>query len=98
SSLLYKENIDKYSTSVIQEKCREFSIDYKTLDIAPEANCDFTASIEDLSNITSKFDVIILLGIIEHVEKIWKVPQQIYNILNDKGKVFINTPFMMKVH
>lgn len=83
--------------SLIKTFCHDNSIFYKSLDIIP-GRADYTASVEDLSTINEKFDVIILLSVLEHVRKLHKVPDSLFNALNDKGKVFINTPFMFKIH
>jgi hypothetical protein len=94
----YKESAQEFSTAIIGETCEKNNIKYKTLDIISESKCDYIGSVEDLSFIEEKFDVIIMLGIIEHVPKLWKIPQSIYNATNSNANVFINTPFMFKVH
>jgi hypothetical protein len=83
--------------SLIKSFCQENSISYKSLDIIP-GRADYTASVEDLSVLNEKFDVIILLSVLEHVRHLHKTPDSLFNALNEKGKVFINTPFMFKVH
>lgn len=98
SHSLYTESFSDFDTGIIRKTCHENYIHYKTLDIDPDAKCDYTCSIEDLSSITEKFDIIILLGIIEHVRQVWKVPEQLASICTSKAKVYLNTPFMMKVH
>lgn len=39
-----------------------------------------------------------MLSVLEHVENIFAVPQELYNITKPGSLVFINTPFLFKVH
>jgi SAM-dependent methyltransferase len=94
----YKEKYDEFSTKIIQDTCLENKIYYKTLDIIPDFGCNYTGTIEDLSFINEKFDIVILLGIIEHVQKIHLVPDELKKITTENGILFINTPYMFKIH
>jgi cyclopropane fatty-acyl-phospholipid synthase-like methyltransferase len=96
SSSVYNEKIEEYNTSIISKFCKDNSIQYETLDIAGNAN--YIGSIENMEFINKKFDIIIALGVLEHVANIFSVPSQIYNHLNDFGKFFVNVPFLFKVH
>ena len=79
--------------------CKEKNINYQTLDINPLAKTNYTGSIEDLSILHNEiFDVVILLSVLEHVENIFAVPQELYNITKTGSLVFINTPFLFKIH
>lgn len=101
SSNLYKENqycCGDISTSIIGSEARRLGHSYKTLDI--EGTADFLCSIEEVSSHVGqeKFDVIVLLGIIEHVANIHLLSEEFFKITNKNAKVFINTPYMFKVH
>lgn len=98
SSNIYHEHACSLSTAIIGEECKKGGHNYKTLDIAGEA--DYICSIEEVSShITEeKFDVVILLGIIEHVGNIHLLSDEFAKITNEKATVFINTPYMFKVH
>ena len=58
------------SSSIIQRVCKDIGVIYKTMDISRESDCDYICSIEDVYSVSEKFDVIIMLGVIEHVPKI----------------------------
>jgi hypothetical protein len=99
SSGLYKEEMfPELDTSIIGKTCSHLGIYYKTLDISTSSNADYIGSIEDMSFVSEKFDVVILIGIIEHVPKVFAVPSQLYNVTNDNSTLFVNTPYMFKVH
>jgi 2-polyprenyl-3-methyl-5-hydroxy-6-metoxy-1,4-benzoquinol methylase len=100
SSKLYSETVfSELDTRIISDFCTEKKVDYQTLDINPDAQATYTGSVEDLSFLHDKsFDVIIMLSVLEHVENIFAVPQELYNITKPGSLVFINTPFLFKVH
>lgn len=81
----------------IRDICKKYGCEYKTLDII-KGVADYTGSIEDLSFLDKKFDIIIALSVLEHVKNIFSVPKQFNNYTNDNGTIFINVPFMFKVH
>lgn len=97
SSNLYLESESTLTTSIIGPSIKKLGHSYKTLDI--EGSADYICSIEDVSkHVSEKFDIIILLGIIEHVANIHVLSNEFYNITNDNATIFINTPYMFKVH
>jgi hypothetical protein len=99
SSALYKEEVfPELDTSIIGKTCNQLGIYYKTLDIDPNSSAHYIGSVEDTSFIQEKFDVVIMIGIMEHVPKVFDVPLQLYKITNDNATLFINTPYMFKIH
>lgn len=100
SGLLAEEAFPQYTTTVIADKCREFKLDYRTLDIDSESKTDYHGSVEDLEYVLKgkRFDNIVMLGVIEHVKQIWKLPTHLFRSLNPGGRIYISTPFMFKVH
>lgn len=99
SSKLYTEKVfPQFDTSIIGATCSDNGIYYKTLDIDPSSKADYIGGIEDASFVTEKFDVVILIGIIEHIPKVFAVPEKLYRITNVDSTIFINTPYMFKVH
>lgn len=98
SSNLYPEENDNLSTDIIGYESKKLGHSYKTLDIS--GNADYICSIDEVSKhvINERFDVLILLGVIEHVGNIHLLSNEFCNITNDKAKIFLNTPFMFKVH
>lgn len=91
-----KQLLINYSKE-IKDCCKEYNCSYHTLDII-EGTADYTGSIEDLSFLDKKFDVIILLSVLEHVKYIFNVPKHFYEHTKDNGILFINVPFLFKVH
>ncbi len=97
SSNLYLESEASLTTAIIGPEIKKLGHSYKTLDI--EGNADYICSIEEVSkHVTEKFDIIILLGIIEHVGNIHLLSNEFYNITNKEATIFINTPYMFKIH
>lgn len=98
SSNIYPETDKLITTSIVGEECRRLGHNYKTLDI--EGSADYICSIDEVSShITNiKFDIVILLGVIEHVGNIHLLSDEFKNITNDNSKIFINTPYMFKIH
>jgi 2-polyprenyl-3-methyl-5-hydroxy-6-metoxy-1,4-benzoquinol methylase len=97
SSNLYLESEASLTTAIIGTEIKKLGHTYKTLDI--DGNADYICSIEEVSkHVTEKFDIVILLGIIEHVGNIHLLSNEFYNITNKEATIFINTPYMFKVH
>lgn len=82
------------ATTYIKQYCQRNNIVYKSCDILP--GCDYTCSIERISNIITMFDYIIVNSVLEHVKQIWLVPNQLEKILS--RRMLIITPFMFKLH
>jgi hypothetical protein len=87
---------DEFDTSsLIRQSCK--SSQYLTCDLV-DTRCDYTCSVENLSSLGVKFDVIVMLSVLEHVRDVFSVPEELHKSLNDGGVVFISTPFLFKVH
>jgi hypothetical protein len=100
SSRLHSENaFPQLDTRIIAEQCNKQHTYYRTLDIDPSAKTDYTGSVEDLSFLKGQtFDTVIMLSVLEHVENIFDVPEELYNVTKSGSLLFVNTPFMFKVH
>jgi len=97
SDNLYKEKCEEISTDIIGIEAKKFGHNYKTLDIA--GNADYICSIEEVSkHVQEKFDIVILLGIIEHVANIHLLCDEFDKITSEHATVYVNTPYMLKVH
>lgn len=74
--------------------------DYYTLDknyIIADKN-HFALDLHDLSSVKLKFDLILLMNVLEHVENPFKVVDQVNNILADNGYLFFSSPFFYPIH
>lgn len=77
----------------------EKNIDYLSVDCDALSETDIICDVVDLNNhIDKTFDAIIALDVLEHVAEIWKVPEIFYNLLNEKGRLFISLPFYFYHH
>lgn len=76
------------------------NIEYISCDIDPTSGCDFITDVLNLENVfeKNKFNAIIALELIEHVSKIWELPQIFSNLLNDNGILFLSTPYYFYRH
>lgn len=66
--------------------------DYKTLDINTEADYKM------LSEISSKFDIILCIEVLEHVKHPQKTISELLSKLNPTGQLIISTPLNARVH
>jgi hypothetical protein len=83
----------------LKDICSKNNHNYYSLDIVPVDGVSYVGSVEELSTVVDKkFDVIVLLSVLEHVKNVFKVPKEIHNVLNDNGVVYMNTPLMFKTH
>ena len=98
SSNVYPESDCLLTTSIISAECKRLGHNYKTLDICGTA--DYICSIEEASKhvVDVKFDVVVLLGVIEHVGNIHLLSNEFSKITNDNAKIYVNTPYMFKIH
>jgi len=88
----------QFNTSIISKFCADNNISYKSLDQDETAKCNYTCSVEDLSLIKEKFDVVIMLEVLEHVQRLFEVPKQLCSIMNKGSLLCIHTPYLFKVH
>jgi hypothetical protein len=99
---VYETNVQfpELGTSpLIKQACCEGKHKYFTLDVIEDINTSFVGSIEHLQVITKqRFDVIVALSVLEHVQEPWEAARQMYACLETDGVAFLNTPLMFKVH
>lgn len=70
---------------------------YRTLDISGDA--DYIADISDPSmSPPSVADSILLLNVLEHVPLVWRVPLGVWHLLRPNGRVFVLTPWRLRLH
>lgn len=76
------------------------NIEYRSLDIDPESSPDICADFLSLREIIPKASVgtVILLSVIEHIPKLFEVPDIISYILKPKGRAYIITPWNLRFH
>lgn len=99
STAIYHESEKAFTTAIIGERLKKAGHTYRTMDL--DGNADFIGNIEQLRDALGDgvyFDVIIMLGVIEHVRKPWLVSEQLHQSLRPDGVVYFNTPFLFKVH
>lgn len=58
----------------------------------------FYSDIHDLSALDYRFDLILLMSVLEHVEKPWLVVEQLLSIMNLGSYLFITVPFFYPIH
>ena len=85
------------NTDWLQNNAQQLGHNYCTLDVVGDV--DYLGSIEDCSFFKNEtFDVVIILSVLEHVANPFLAAQEISRIVKPKGKVYIQTPFLYKVH
>jgi hypothetical protein len=89
-------HFDEFEVDWIGKNAKHLGHDYVTFDICGDV--DYIGTIEDCEFQNETFDVVIALSVLEHVKDIYSAAKEITRITNKNGKVFLETPFMFKVH
>jgi SAM-dependent methyltransferase len=98
SSAAYPESEETTTTAILGPTLKAMGHTYETMDLAGFA--DYLGNLENLAEAVDfqLFDVIIMLGVIEHVRRPWLLAEELYDSIVPGGCVYINTPFMFKLH
>ena len=56
------------------------------------------ADLMDLSNVLRKFDLILMMSVLEHVEQPFLAASKLRRLLNDDGHLYLTLPFFYPVH
>lgn len=91
-----KSHFPELSVDWIEKNSKDIGHDYKTFDICGDV--DYVGTIEKCVFEDESYDVVILLSVLEHVEDIFSASKEISRITKSGGKVFLQTPFMFKIH
>ena len=81
-----------WNTSLV-EKCSIFN-----LDICSGPNIDFVADATKLPSNIGNFDSVILQSVPEHVEDIFKLFNEMHQILSSNGILYVEMPFLQGFH
>ena len=68
--------------------------EYITCDIDSSRNVDVICDIHNLPFSNNKFDLILCIEVLEHVEKPWIAVNELYRVLNFNGVVLLSTRFI----
>lgn len=71
---------------------------YITCDIDSSRNVDVICDIHNLPFPDNKFDLILCIEVLEHVEKPLIAVNELYRVLNENGVVLLSTRFMFPLH
>ena len=66
---------------------------YKTTDYEGEFEADYSYDITDIDCQSNQYDLIICYHVLEHIVQDSKAMSELYRILDQDGKVYIQTPF-----
>lgn len=76
-----------------------YASSYKSLDINPNTDPNFVLDICQKTPLRSNsFDIILGLGLLEHVESPEKAVKEMVRLLKKGGKIYLNVPFMYPEH
>jgi len=71
----------------------------KTLELNPRGDVDYVADVTDMHMIPdATFGMVLLLGVLEHVEEPHKAIAEIHRILKPGGRVLFSSPFVYPLH
>ena len=69
------------------------------LDVLPtNKNLDMMADAHSLPFADESLDAVYSNAVLEHVQRPWRVAEEIHRVLRPGGKVFINVPFLNIIH
>lgn len=68
------------------------------LDVTLRKHVDLLADAHKLPFADQSLDAVYSNAVLEHVQRPWKVSEEIYRVLRPGGKVFINVPFLNIIH
>ncbi len=58
----------------------------------------FNIDLHDISNIDKKFDLILVMAVLEHVQNPFIVCENIKKLVNTRGHIYISVPFFYPLH
>jgi hypothetical protein len=91
--------VKNYYINLQNQLLPKLNIEYKTCDKFLDSKADYIHDVLDLTpEIVGKFDIIIACEVIEHIGKIWLLPEVLNNILNNNGQIFLSSPFHFYLH
>lgn len=68
------------------------------LDVSIRKHVDLLADAHQLPFADQSLDAVYSNAVLEHVQRPWKVAEEIFRVLRPGGKVFINVPFLNIIH
>ncbi|NJO91939.1 MAG: class I SAM-dependent methyltransferase [Chloroflexia bacterium] len=76
------------------------NFDYYTLDknIPDDSLTHIKMDIHELGKLGNKYDLVLLMSVLEHVENPFKVSEEIINIMNNNGYLYLAVPFFYPIH
>lgn len=74
-----------------------YTLDLKS-DIDKDNSKHFVCDLLDLSSIKMKFELALIMSVLEHVKDPFKVVEEIKNILKPNGYVYVTVPFFYPEH
>ena len=87
---------EEFDVSSKKDSFKKTNHKYQTLDL--QGSHDFIGSIEDIDLPAENFDLIIALSVLEHVNSLESAANNLSRITKVGGKVYLQTPFLFKVH
>ena len=74
------------------------SIGFVETDIAPGPRTQLICDAQDIPFENGTFDAVIIQAVLEHVIDPYRSVEEIYRVINERGFVYAETPFMQPVH
>ena len=74
-------------------KCNLISID-----VNKDRDPDYIMSVTEMNFKNDNFDLVFMLEVLEHVEKPFKAPDEIFRVLKPGGTLLLSTPFIFGIH
>ena len=84
--------------SAFYDHCKSNNISIKSIDVYASPNCSAVADAHYLPFPDKSFDLVVIQAVLEHVVNPEMVVSEVRRVLNDRGVVYAETPFMQCVH
>lgn len=89
---------DKSVRKYLNPEVRYIGIDYITADILYGCKPDIYATADKLPIANDSIDAVLLLDVLEHVDKPEECIQEISRVLSENGILIVNVPFIYPIH
>ena len=73
-------------------------LNFVNLDISLQGQVDVVADAHWLPFPNESFHAVYSNAVLEHVQRPWRVAEEIYRVLRPEGRIFINVPFLNIIH
>lgn len=83
---------------ILEARAQDKGLNVTSFDIDSDRKPDIVGDITTYDFEGRSFDYIFMIEVLEHIPDVHKVPDRLFNILNDGGTLILSTPFIFPIH